>query len=450
MITGTTYMSAVPERRTHKVIAHVNRLKPWRTPSAGLFSVVVAQDSEGSDHPIGRVNLGEEEITEEQKKLLQARLDNHKLTVESGSLGKALECAHSIAPDNSSPVRSYPYRIVPGWKDDLKAEVMKLLKQGIIQPSQSPWTSPMVPVSKSNGSIRLCIDYRKLNAATMDDPYEMPRIGDLLDEVAEARWISKLDLNQGFYQIPMDRDSMAKTAFFSPWGKFAFTLMPFGLKNAPTTFQRYMDVALREQSDFSNTYIDDVFIYSSTFEEHLVHIDSVLEALRATGLTAKPEKCVWGKSSLEYLGHKVGLGKVEVPEARVKALKDFKRLVKKRDLRAFLGTVGYYRRFIPDYARWVGHLNKALCKKAPNRVEWDDRQVDFFNHLITVLCSSSVLWLPRHDDHFYCTLMPPSKVWVRYCRLSEMVWSDRWGSTRGRSTRQKRTTQPLRLSAWLL
>ena len=210
VINGTTYQLAVPERRRHKVIAHVNRLKPWRTPSAGLFRVVVAQDSEGSDHPIGRMNLGEEEMTEEQKKLLQARLDKHKLTVESGSLGKvlesgslgkvlesgslgkALECAHGIATDNSSPVRSYPYRIVPGWKDDLMAEVMKLLKQGIIQPSQSPWTSPMVPVRKSNGSICSCIDYRKLNAATVDDPYEMPRIGDLLDEVAEARGFPSL------------------------------------------------------------------------------------------------------------------------------------------------------------------------------------------------------------------------------------------------------------------
>ena len=234
-------------------------------------------------------------MTEEQKNLLQAKLDKHKLTVESGSLGKVLECALCIATGNSSPVRSYPYRIVPGWKDDLKAEIMKLLKQGIIQPSQSLWTSPMVPVRKSNGSIRLCIEYRKLNAATVDDPYEMLRIGDLLVEVAEARWISKLDLNQGFYQIPMDRDSMAKTTFCSPWGKFAFTHMPFGLKNVPATFQRYMDVALREQSDVSNTYIDDVIIHSSTLEEHLVHRDSMLEALRATGLTTKPEKCVWGE-----------------------------------------------------------------------------------------------------------------------------------------------------------
>ena len=118
---------------------------------------------------------------------------------------------------------------------------------------------------------------------------------------------------------------MAKTAFCSPWGKFAFTRMPFGLKNVPATFQRSMDVALWEQSDFSNTYINDVIIYSSTFEEHLVHIDSVLEALRATGLTAKPEKYVWGARSLEYLGHKVGLGKVEVPEARVKALRGWLR-----------------------------------------------------------------------------------------------------------------------------
>ena len=107
-----------------------------------------------------------------------------------------------------------------------------------------------------------------------------------------------------------------------------------------------------------------------------------------------------GGRSLEHLGHKIVLGKVEVPEARVKQLKDFKKPVKKRDLWAFLGTVVYYRRFIPDYARWAGPLNKALYKEATNLVQWDDRQVDCFNHLITVLCSASVLWLPRHDDHF--------------------------------------------------
>ena len=184
----------------------------------------------------------------------------------------------------------------------------------------------------------------------MEDPYEMPHISDLLDKVTEAYWLSRLALNQGFYQIPMVQDSIAKTAFCSPWVKFAFTCMPFGLRNAPATFQRYMDVALREQLGFCSTYSDDVIVYYCIFEQHLEHIDAVLSALKAADLTAKPEKCVWGARFLDYLGHEVGLGKVGVPEAGVKALKYFKRLIRKRDLQAFLGTVSYYRRFIPSYA----------------------------------------------------------------------------------------------------
>ena len=143
-ISDTTYQLSVPEKRSHKVVPHINRLKPWKVPSTSLFHVMVAQDSEESDYPIGRVNLGEEDMIEEQRRLLQAMLKKHKWTVVSGSLGKAPEYVHVIATGESTPVHSHPYGIVPGWKEELKEEVMKLLKQGIIKPSQSPWSSPMV------------------------------------------------------------------------------------------------------------------------------------------------------------------------------------------------------------------------------------------------------------------------------------------------------------------
>ena len=155
-----------------------------------------------------------------------------------------------INTNDSSPVWSHPYRIVPGWKEDLREEIMRLQDQNIIFTTYSPWSSSMVPVRKPTGEIRLCLDYSRLNAVTVDDPYEMPRITDLLDRVANARWLSKLDLNQGFYQIPMDEVSKAKTAFCTPWEKFAFNRMPFGLKNAPATFQRYMDMALGNKMHF--------------------------------------------------------------------------------------------------------------------------------------------------------------------------------------------------------
>ena len=306
----TTYQLAVPERRNHKIVAHANRLKPWKDLSVNLFRVVVAQECVDSNHPVGRTVLGETEMSEDQRLTMQVMLSKHTHTVGAGKLGKALGCAHVINTSDSSPVRSHPYRIVPGWKEDLREEIMRLQDQNIIFTTYIPWSSSMVPVRKPTGEIRLCIDYRRLNAVTVDDPYEMPRITDLLDRVANARWLSKIDLNQGFYQIPMDEASKAKTAFCTPWGKFAFNRMPFGLKNAPATFQRYMDMALVKQNAFSSTYIDDVIIFSNTFEKHLDHIEEVLNALRA-GLTAKQGKCVWGARTLEYLATKLGWEKLK-------------------------------------------------------------------------------------------------------------------------------------------
>ena len=179
----------------------------------------------------------------------------------------------------------------------------------------------MVPVQKSNGSIRLCIDYRALNEVTVPDPYQMPNIEDILSKVSEATWFSKLDMNRGFYQVSLDPVSQPKTAFCSPWGKFHFIRMPFGLRNAPASFQRCMDSVLRHLLSSTCVYIDDVLVFSDSWDEHLVHVQQVLEALADAGLTANPSKCVWGARSLSYLGHMVGIGYVSIPEARVKAIK---------------------------------------------------------------------------------------------------------------------------------
>ena len=304
---------------------------------------------------------------------------------------------------------------------------MDLLKEGILEHSQSAWSDAMVPIRKPNGAIRLCIDYRKLNSVTQPDPYQIPRVDDMLDEVAEAVWLTKLDINKGYYQVPMSKDSVDKTAFCTPWGKFAFRRMPFGLRNAPTTFQRYMDNTLVNlllansymdntlvnlllansymdntlvNLPHANSYIDDILVHSSSWDEHLIHIQEVLEQLRKVGLTAKPSKCVWGARALTYLGHDVGGGVVRVPELRVKAINDFRLPRTKRDLRAFLGTVGYYRRFVPEFGGRAQPLNHALRKEAPEVIDWDVGKLQSIEYLKTILCSNNILWLPRGDDFF--------------------------------------------------
>ena len=317
------------------------------------------------------------------------------VTTELGRIGSV---SYELDTGQASALQSGSYRIAPGLMEPLKGEIKGLLRAGIIVSSKSLWSSPMVPVKKKDGTIRLCIDFLQLNKVTVPDPYHMPRVDDLLDELAEAKWMSKLDLNNGLYQVPQGIDVQAKTAFCSPWGKYHFTCMPFGLRNAPAAFQRGMDEVLGEQGEWCSTYIDDVVVYSNAWEDHVIHVRNVLPALREAGLTAKPFKCVWGAKSLSYLGYTVGYGLVEVPEAKVKALQTFRHPVNKGHLSSFLGSVGYYRRFIPSFALKAGPLYDSLKKEAPHLLEWTIETRDAFSCIVNVLCSSSVLCLPREGD----------------------------------------------------
>ena len=159
----------------------------------------------------------------------------------------------------------------------------------------------MVPVRKPANTVCLCIDYRKLNSCTQPDPYELPLIEDLLHQVGEAQYLSKMDLNKGYYQVEMDERDIEKTAFCTPWGKFEFVKMPFGLRNVPATFQRHITDVLWGLELFTGAYIDDILAYSRTWEEHLQHL---MERLRRHGLTVKLTKCSWGLNEVEYLGHR--------------------------------------------------------------------------------------------------------------------------------------------------
>ena len=193
---------------------------------------------------------------------------------------------------------------------------------------------------------------------------------------------------------------MEKTAFISPAGKFQITKMPFGLKNAPATFQRMMDVVLQGLESFSVPYIDDILIFSNCWEDHLEHIRAVIERLQAAGLTAKCSKCLWGKSSLEYLGHVVGEGKVSVPQAKVAALRHYLRPVTKPQLKSFLGLAGYYRRFVHHFAEYARPLNEATKSQAPHQVEWTRVRLDSFDMLCSSLCNSCSLVIPNQTDVF--------------------------------------------------
>ena len=220
------------------------------------------------------------------------------------------------------PLRQ-PLRHVPfGVRQEISQQLVKMLKMGVIQPSKSPWASFVVLVRKKDGSLRFCVDYRKLNSVTKPDVFPMPRIDDMLDQLGMSKYFSTLDLASRYWQIRMDPASQEKTAFVTPQGLYEFLVMPFGLMNASATFQRMMQKLLTglnpvDGPDFVSVYVDDMLIFSETLEEHIKHLQLVLDKLNGAGLKLKPAKCSFLLEGVDYLGH------VITSKARIDAVQSF-------------------------------------------------------------------------------------------------------------------------------
>ncbi|KYO43699.1 hypothetical protein Y1Q_0013688 [Alligator mississippiensis] len=186
-----------------------------------------------------------------------------------------------------------------------------MLKLGVIRPSRRPWRSPLVPVHKPDGSLRLCVDYRRLNAMAVFDAFPMPYVAELVERMGDARYISTLDLAKGYWQILVAKEDRLKTAFGAPWGLYKFVRMPFGLHGGSATFQRLMDQILAPHAEYVAVYIDDIVIYSRTWEQHKSALRAILTELRHAGLTANPRKCALAQKETKYLGFLIGRGTIK-------------------------------------------------------------------------------------------------------------------------------------------
>ena len=305
-----------------------------------------------------------------------------------------------IKTAESEPVVSHPHRVPDRLKEGVRMEVLKLVEEGIAVPSCSPWASPIVPVPKNDGSVRICVDYRRLNEITVGDPFYMVTLEEILEKVGGAQVMSKLDLSKGFYQVEVDARSQEKTAFVCPFGKFEFRRMPFGLKNAPALFQRCMEVVLHSCYRFSAPYIDDVLVFSENPEDHAVHLRQVLLELCHSGMTVKESKCEFGMKKIEYLGHIIGGGELAVPKHRAAAMQDYKLPRTKKQLRSFLGAAGYYRKFVQGFARMSSVLSPWTAKLAPSVVEWTEGGLEAFRDIKVSLVNLCILTIPSEEDVF--------------------------------------------------
>lgn len=304
-----------------------------------------------------------------------------------------------ITEPDARRVQSQPYVFGPAERKIESDAIDDMLSSGVIEPSASPWSSPVVLVRKKDGTIRFCIDYRRLNKVTVRDMYPLPRLDHTLDSLSGMVWFSTMDCVSGYWQILMHPDDVEKTAFATHRGLYQFKVMPFGLVNAPMTFQRAMDVILSGlKYEICLCYLDDIIVFSRTWEEHLKNLRTVLERIKSAGIYLKPTKCQFARRSITFLGHQVSADGVTVTPEKVKAVLDFPTPSKAEDIKVFLGLVNFYRPFLRNIAQIQRPLTDLL--KTDSKWSWNNAQQAAFDEIKHILTSKPILGLPDYDKPF--------------------------------------------------
>ncbi len=302
----------------------------------------------------------------------------------------------SFKDPNQEPIKQQVRRLAHGLRKPVEQECKKMLKHDYIRPSSSAWASPIVPVKKKDGTLRFCIDYRKLNAVTKKDSYPLPRIDVLLETLKGAKYFCCLDLYSGYWQIKVAKQDREKTAFVTHCGLYEFNVMPFGLTNAPATFQRYMDDVLQDlNGDICQVYLDDCIVFANTWEDMIVNLRRVFQRFMEHGLRLKASKCKLFQKECKFLGHVISEHGISTDPDKTASVSNFSIPRNIKDVRAFLGLTGYYRKFIPDYADKAEPLLLTLRKDII--FYWGEEQQKGFTQLKAALVSAPILAFPDYD-----------------------------------------------------
>ena len=376
----------------------VSTLTPVQVADDPVTEVCVEETPEHLNTLLEQVDVSVgQEVVEKLRKLVCRYRD--VFSEGEYDLGDTNVVQHVIDTGQSQPIKQQLRRQPVHLLEKIDDEVARMLNAGVIEPTCSPWASNVVIVKKKDGSLRFCIDYRRLNDVTRKDVYPLPRIDACLDAMGGAKYFSTFDLRSGYHQVQMHEVDADKTSFVTRQGAFRFRRLPFGLCNAGSTFQRLMDIVMKGANfEICLVYLDDIIVYSEDADDHLRRLEIVFSRLRAAHLKLKPSKCKILQKSVTFLGHVVSDEGLATDPEKISAVINWPRPVNQTEVRSFLGLCSYYRRFVRDFAAVASPLHALTGKNKVFR--WDEACEQSFQQLKIRLTSSPILAMPTDSGHF--------------------------------------------------
>lgn len=338
-------------------------------------------------------------LTPEERGRLQDLLEEH-FKDEPSTLGRTDRVKHVIDTGDATPIKQRYYNVSPARQKLINEELDRMLQLGVVEPSQSAWSSPIMLLDKPDGSKRFVVDFRAVNAVSRKDAYPLPQVTTILDRLRDAGFLSSLDIKSAYWQIELEEASKEKTAFAIPGrGLYQFVTMPFGLCGAPATWQRFVDTVLGpdlEPNVF--VYLDDIVVVTSTFEAHLKILAEIFKRIRAAKLTLNREKCKFCRKELKYLGYLVSGDGLRVDPDKIKAIVDIPIPRNQKEVRQFTGMASWYRRFIPNFAPRMHPLTSLLRRRS--KFEWTKEAENAFHDIKSCLITAPILSCPDFAKSF--------------------------------------------------
>ncbi|KAK3088259.1 hypothetical protein FSP39_016699 [Pinctada imbricata] len=411
-----------------QVIADMEETESIEKPNNGnqLHRIRRCASDDWSEDLAGLYQVACKNLPNENHATLRNLLSKHVnvFAKNSEDIGFTSIVQHSIDTRGANPIKQAPRRPPRAFVEEEDRIIDAQLKANIIQESSSPWASPLVYVKKKSGETRPCVDFRKLNDVTVKDAYPLPRINDCLDCLQNSKYFSTLDLQSGYWQIAIRPEDRPKTAFVTRRGLFEYKTMPFGLCNAPSTFQRCMELVLRGlQWKSLLIYLDDIILFSDSFESHIQQLEEVFQRFSKVGLKLKPSKCELFCSKVPFLGFIVSNQGVSPDPSKVENIKNWPTPRNVTDVRSFLGLCSYYRRFIKDFSKRASPLNRLL--EAGRAFSWTDECESAFIEMKNVLTGKEVMAYPN-DTGMFILDTDASNTAVGAV-LSQMQWCEKAG-----------------------